>query len=141
MSKKVQAKAPVGITSVLHEERVFPPSKEFSLRAHVKSLGQYQKLYKESINDPEKFWGRMAEQELVWFKPWKSVLKWKAPDAKWFADGTLVQDTNGYESLPLASIPAGAREIKLVVWDDQAPVRKNRCDLAFQATYELSSAR
>src|SRR5688572_5262412 len=97
MSKKSQAKtsarntsnsdAPRGITSMLHEDRVFPPKKDFSLRAHIKSLGQYQKLYKESITDTEGFWGRMAEKELVWFKPWKTVLKWKAPDAKWFVGG------------------------------------------------------
>jgi acetyl-CoA synthetase len=96
MSVKLQAKAPAGstkgansITSVLHEERLFPPAKEFSLRAHIKSPAQYQKLYKESIVDPEGFWGRMAEKELVWFKPWKKVLKWKAPDAQWFLGGKL----------------------------------------------------
>lgn len=89
MREKVQAKAASAITSVLHEDRVFRPAKEFSVRAHIKSLGQYQKLYKESINDPEAFWGRMARQELVWFKPWKSVLKWKVPDAKWFTGGKL----------------------------------------------------
>ena len=87
MSKKVPAKETVGITSVMHEHRIFPPAKDFSLRAHIKSPGQYQKLYKESIVDPEAFWGRMAEKELVWFKPWKSVLKWKAPDAQWFVGG------------------------------------------------------
>jgi acetyl-CoA synthetase len=96
MSKKATAKArtgskspaaTTGITSVLQEDRVFAPSKDFSARAHIKSLAQYQKLYKQSITDPESFWADMAERELVWFKPWKSVLKWKAPDAKWFVGG------------------------------------------------------
>jgi acetyl-CoA synthetase len=94
MSKKVEARKANSITSVLQEDRVFPPSKEFSARAHVRSMGEYRKLYKESIDDPEGFWGRMAEKELVWFKPWKQVLKWKVPDAKWFVGGKLNVSSN-----------------------------------------------
>ncbi len=75
--------------SVLQEERVFPPSKAFAQKAHVKSLAQYRALYNESIRQPEKFWGRMAKNELVWFKPWKKVLQWKLPNAKWFVGGQL----------------------------------------------------
>ena len=40
------------IESVLQEERVFPPPKAFSRRAHLKSLAQYRKLYRESIQSP-----------------------------------------------------------------------------------------
>src|SRR6266536_5370183 len=80
---------PTAITCVLHEERVFRPSKQFSGNAHVKSLAQYRKLYNESIRSPEKFWAKQARTELVWFKPWKKVLKWKEPFAKWFVGGRL----------------------------------------------------
>jgi acetyl-CoA synthetase len=82
---------PVGIniTSVLQEERVFPPPKAFARQAQVKSLAQYRKLYNESIRQPEKFWARQAREELVWFKPWKKVLQWKLPNAKWFVGGQL----------------------------------------------------
>src|SRR5260370_5755496 len=79
----------VGITSVLHETRVFRPHREFSKRAHIKSLAQYKKLYNESIRAPEKFWGKQAKNELIWFKPWKKVLEWKEPFAKWFDGGQL----------------------------------------------------
>src|SRR5207253_2273990 len=44
---------------------------------------------RESIDDPEGFWSRQAEAELVWFKPWKQVLQWKVPNAKWFVGGQL----------------------------------------------------
>jgi len=77
----------VNITSVLQEMRVFPPPKEFSRKAHIKSLADYRKLYRESIRSPEKFWARQAKQELVWFKPSKKVLQWKAPIARWFIGG------------------------------------------------------
>ena len=82
------------ITSVLQENRRFPPAKEFSKRAHIKSLAEYQKLYRASIQAPEKFWGRMAKEELVWFKPWKKVLQWKEPFAKWFVGGQLNVSVN-----------------------------------------------
>ena len=87
-------KPAVNITSVLHEERVFYPPKAFAQQAHVKSMAQYLKLYRESIRDPEKFWGRQAKNELVWFKPWKKVLQWKEPFAKWFVGGQLNVSVN-----------------------------------------------
>jgi acetate--CoA ligase len=45
-------------------------------------------MYRESIRHPEKFWSRQA-RELTWNKPWKQVLNWKAPFAKWFVGGRL----------------------------------------------------
>ncbi len=75
-----------GIDSVLQENRVFPPPATFSANAHIKSRAQYERMYKESIEQPETFWGRAAE-ELHWFKKWDKVLDWNAPYAKWFAGG------------------------------------------------------
>src|SRR5471030_2998312 len=86
---KVKQAAGVNITSMLHEERVFPPSKAFSQKAHIKSMAHYKKLYNESIKAPDRFWGREAKNELVWFKPFKKVLQWKLPYAKWFLGGKL----------------------------------------------------
>src|SRR6267142_108466 len=80
---------PTSITSVLQETRVFAPQKEFSKQAHIKSLAEYRKLYNESVRSPEKFWSKQAKNELVWFKPWKKVLDWKEPFAKWFVGGQL----------------------------------------------------
>jgi acetyl-CoA synthetase len=90
MSKTKRTKKAAGsgnIQSMLREERVFKPSKEFSKQAHIGSMAQYKKLYKRSIDDPEGFWGEQAEKELTWFKPWSKVLQWKAPNAKWFVGG------------------------------------------------------
>ena len=79
---------------MLNEERLFPPDKEFSKRAHIKSLAQYRKIYKESIESPEVFWDKQARNELVWSQPWKKTLQWKAPNAKWFVGGKLNVSVN-----------------------------------------------
>ena len=76
------------IDSTLREDRVFPPTPEFSAKAHIKSLEQYEALYKQSIDDPEAFWAGVA-QELDWFKPWEKVLEWDLPSAQWFVGGKL----------------------------------------------------
>ena len=70
------------------------PAKEFSTKAHIKSLAHYRKLYAESIQSPDQFWGRQANTELVWTKPFKKVLQFKAPHAKWFLGGKLNVSAN-----------------------------------------------
>jgi len=84
-----EPKSNQNILSLSTEERVFHPSKEFSSLAHIRSMAHYKKLYKESVEKPDKFWGEQAKNELVWFKPWKKVLQWKVPIAKWFVGGKL----------------------------------------------------
>ena len=79
-----------GMLSMMDEKRVFPPPKEFSEAAHIKSMEEYQKLYDSSIADPEKFWGEQAEQ-LDWFKKWDKVRVEDFANAKheWFVGGKL----------------------------------------------------
>src|SRR5256886_5733237 len=76
------------IESHLVEKRVFKPSRDFAKKARIKSLGQYRRMYRESIRQPAKFWAREAS-ELVWRAKWKKVLEWKVPFAKWFVGGKL----------------------------------------------------
>ena len=76
------------IESTLPEKRLFKPSKQFSASAKIGSMTQYEKMYRASIKDPEKFFAKQAE-ELHWFRPWKKVLEWKAPFAKWFIGGKI----------------------------------------------------
>ena len=44
------------ITSMLDERRVFPPPKEFSEKAYIKSMEEYKELYKKAEEDLEGFW-------------------------------------------------------------------------------------
>jgi acetyl-CoA synthetase len=76
------------LDSTLHEHRVFPPPAEFAAKAHVKSLEEYETLYRRSIQDPQRFWGEIAS-ELHWFAPWTKVLEWNPPSARWFVGGKI----------------------------------------------------
>ena len=79
------------IKVLMEENRTFPPSKEFSAKAHIKSMADYEKLYKRSVEDPEGFWGEMAEKQLTWYKKWDKVLEYdfEKPEIKWFKGGKI----------------------------------------------------
>jgi acetyl-CoA synthetase len=73
------------------EERlVYEPSDSVKMKASIKGMEEYRELYQKSINDPEKFWGELAEG-LDWSKKWDKVLEWdfKKPEIKWFVGGKL----------------------------------------------------
>ena len=79
-----------GMVSMMHEERVFAPSNEMRDGAHIKSMEEYRKLYQESLEDPEEFWGRLA-QDIEWFKTWDKVMVDDFANARheWFVGGKL----------------------------------------------------
>lgn len=78
------------ITSMMEEKRVFDPPKELSKAAYIKNLNEYRGIYRRSIDDPDGFWGEMAEQ-LDWYKKWDKVLVEDFEEAKheWFVGGKL----------------------------------------------------
>src|SRR5512139_120699 len=80
-----------GIEVLSTEKRTFPPLKAFSEKAHIKSIAEYEKMYKASVSDPEKFWGEQAEKNLTWYKKWDKVLDYDfhKPYIKWFQGGKL----------------------------------------------------
>jgi acetyl-CoA synthetase len=83
-----------GIDSLMSEERTFPPSAELQANAYINSMEQYQKMWEQSINDPDGFWLEQAKS-LAWFKePTKSLeYTWDTKSRKiehtWFADGEM----------------------------------------------------
>jgi acetyl-CoA synthetase len=102
------------IESTLREDRVFPPPAEFSAKAHIKSLEEYETLYKRSIDDPESFWAGVAG-DLHWFKPWDKVLEWNLPLAKWFVGGQINLSYNCVDRHAL-----GARRDKTaLIWEGE----------------------
>jgi acetyl-CoA synthetase len=78
--------AETNIESSLKEQRVFPPSADFSSRAHIKSAADYEGIRKRAADSPEEYWAEVAS-ELHWFEKWNKVLEWDLPFAKWFVGG------------------------------------------------------
>ncbi len=79
------------IASMMAENRVFSPPKEFSDTAALRSLEEYRALYNWSIKDPEGFWGHMAEQ-LDWYKKWDKFLEYDFkdnPEIRYFVGGKI----------------------------------------------------
>src|SRR4051812_28460498 len=69
------------------EQQLFPPPKNFSQGAFIRSMAEYDALYAAAAKDPERFWAEQAKR-LHWFAPWTKVLDWSnVPFAKWFIGG------------------------------------------------------
>ena len=60
---------------VLEKNGLYYPPQSFVDKAHVNSFEQYQEMYKRSTEDPEGFWGEVA-QEFYWDKKWDKVLEY-----------------------------------------------------------------
>ena len=102
------------LDSTLREDRVFPPPPEFSAKAHIKSLEEYEALYRRSIEDPEAFWAEAAK-ELHWFKPWNKVLEWNLPWAKWFVGGQMNLSYNCLDR----HVAGGRRDKIAIIWEGE----------------------
>lgn len=103
------------IEVTLNDGRLFPPTPEFVANAHINSREQYDAMYKESIENPEKFWGDIAE-EFVWKKKWDRVLNWdNAPFARWF-DGAKLNIT---ENCLDRHIDEGRGDKAAILWEGE----------------------
>lgn len=81
------------IRQLLGDEKTIAPSPEFSYKARLKSRQDYDGMYARSLEDPEGFWGEMAEENLDWFTPWETVERYDfscdRPYARYFEGGRL----------------------------------------------------
>lgn len=103
------------IDTVMQEDRLFPPSAEFSSKSVIGSMAVYEALYAEAKANPEKFWGDLAREELHWFKPFTQTLNWKSPNAEWFADGTTNVSYNCLD----AHLETHRRNKAAILWEGE----------------------
>jgi len=98
----------------IDENTEFKPSKEFSKQARVKSMAQYKRMHAESIDKPDVFWAKEAN-ELKWQKKWDKVLDWKAPNAKWFSGAKL----NVCENCVDRHVEEGRGNKAAIIWEGE----------------------
>ena len=109
--------------SILTENRIFNPvdlNPDFAKTGM--SMEEYQKLYKQSIEDMEGFWGEQAKS-IDWFKPYDKV--WEKTDlfpGKWFVGGKLNVSYNAIDR----HVKAGKGDKIALIWEADEPgqVRK-----------------
>ncbi|MBD3353422.1 MAG: acetate--CoA ligase [Candidatus Lokiarchaeota archaeon] len=75
------------------KQKKYYPEPELAKNARVKSMDDYNNIWKQSIDNPDKFWDKEAKM-VDWFKPYSKV--WQSPKGdgddfvgKWFVDGKL----------------------------------------------------
>jgi len=103
------------IKVLMSEDRTFPPSAEISSKAHIGSIEQYEEMYKKSVEDPEGFWGEIAEKNITWFKKWDKVLEYdfNKPEIKWFLGGKLNASVNCLDR----HLEAGRKDKTAILWE------------------------
>ena len=71
--------------------RIYKSKNKVKNKAFIKKL-DYDKLYKESIDNPERFWSEQGKR-LSWYKPYNKICDYSYDKnnlyVKWFEDGTL----------------------------------------------------
>lgn len=88
----------------------------------IKSFEEYQRVYKESVENPEAFWASVADN-FVWRKKWDKVLDWNftEPKNEWFKGGKLNITENCLDRHleERGNVPA-------IIWESNDPHEKQR---------------
>ncbi|MBN2041363.1 MAG: acetate--CoA ligase [Spirochaetes bacterium] len=74
---------------------IYKVPEKFREKAYIKSREEYEKMWKDSLDNPDAFWGNIAEEYVTWFKKWDKVMDCnygttsKDLYVKWFENGKL----------------------------------------------------
>ncbi|MDD5523492.1 MAG: acetate--CoA ligase [Kiritimatiellae bacterium] len=55
-------------------KEIYPIPEAAKKKAWISGREAYDKLWKRSVEEPEKFWAEIAEQQVTWFKKWDKVM-------------------------------------------------------------------
>ena len=109
------------------------------MKHKIETLSDYIHEYEKSVNDPEKFWGEIANT-FNWQKPYEKVLDWNfdKPEIKWFVNGKLNITENIFERnlTELGDKPA-------IIWEPSNPEEASitlTYQILFEKTCQLANA-
>ncbi|MBI1883480.1 MAG: acetate--CoA ligase [Chlamydiae bacterium] len=125
-------------THALKEDAVFYPPQALSEKAYIKNLKEYERLYEQSIKDPENFWAREAQEHLSWFEKWDPVMAYdfktigqrEAPYCQFFVGGKLNASYNCLDR----HVSTWKKNKKALVWVGEK--EGERRTLTYQELYE-----
>lgn len=103
--------------------KVYKPSVEASKNAWISDLDQYQKLYDESVNNPDEFWAGIAER-ITWTKKWDKVRSFDFVDAniKFFEGGKLNVAYNCLDR----HVESGHGDQTALIWEGNNPAEDKK---------------
>ena len=98
--------------------KTFHPAPDWSAKAHIKSMDQYQEIYNGSIQDRDAFWSEIAER-ITWTKKWDTVsdVDFTQAKIKWFAGGKLNVSYNCLDR----HVEAGHGDRTALIWEGNNP--------------------
>ncbi|HSB54248.1 MAG TPA: AMP-binding protein, partial [Gemmatimonadales bacterium] len=102
------------LSTLLSENRRFPPSPEFVAQANAQPG-----LYAAAQADRLRFWEDQA-RALDWITPWTRVLEWTPPHAKWFVGGRLNVSANCLDR----HLKTPRRNKAAIVWEGEPGDRR-----------------
>ncbi len=99
-------------------DKSYAPPASFSANAHVPSMDVYRKLYATSVDDPETFWGSVAER-IDWMERWHTVVNWDFRKGKiqWFDGAKLNASVNCLDR----HVDAGKGDRVAIIWEGDDP--------------------
>jgi len=107
----------------MSKNKVFKPSGDWIKKSHVDSLEKYEKIYHDSVSNPDDFWGNIANR-LKWYKKWDSVsdVDYKKADIKWFLDGKLNVSYNCLDR----HVEKGNGDKTAIIWEGNDPLEDKK---------------
>ncbi len=107
----------------MSDTKIYPVPESVRSRALLDEAA-YEKLYRESVEDPAGFWERMARQELDWFSDdWQQVFNADLPKGQvnWFRGGTLNASYNCLDR----HLETRADQVA-IIWEGDDPAEDRR---------------
>ena len=107
----------------MSKNKVFKPSGDWIKKSHVDSLEKYEKIYHDSVSNPDEFWGTIADR-LKWYKKWDSVsdVDYKKADIKWFLNGKLNVSYNCLDR----HVQEGNGDKTAIIWEGNDPTEDKK---------------
>ncbi len=98
-------------------DKIYPVNPDLAASAHI-NAESYERLYAESLINPEQFWAGQAEQFLTWQQPWQQVLTgdFAKGQSQWFVGGKLNVAANCIDR----HLPARAEQTAFI-WEGDSP--------------------
>ncbi len=114
----------------MSEVHLYPVSEELARSAWI-DKDKYEAMYKQSVEDPDTFWGQQAEEFLTWSKPWETVQQFDfhKGTASWFEGGELNASVNCIDR----HLPVRADQVA-IIWEGDDPNEDQK--ITYQELYD-----